>query len=322
MDESEPAAVPLSADRPPIGAMQPISKRVSFIYVDRCVVHRESNAIAAMSEEGTTYIPAAGISTLLLGPGTRVTHQAMHLLGESGVVTCWVGEGGARLYASAPSLSRTTRLLQAQARLVSNRSARLAVARRMYQLRFPHEDVSRATMQRLRGMEGARVRRAYVEAAARYGIEWKGRRYDPQNWSAGDAVNRALSAANSCLYGVIHAVVAALGCSPGLGFVHTGHVLSFVYDVADLYKAEVTIPAAFRAAAEGETNLAGRVRRLVRDGVYAGRVLDRAVSDVHYLLLGSREPEDYSVDDEERESVTLWDGDRTVPAGVAYGDEQ
>lgn len=306
----------LSADRAPIAALQPVSKRISHVYLDRCVVHRDANAVVAMSDDGTTHIPAAGISTLLLGPGTRVTHQAMNLLGESGVVTCWVGEGGARLYASAPALSRSTRLLEAQARLVSNRSLRLGVARRMYQLRFPNEDVSRATMQQLRGMEGARVRRAYRDAAVQTGVAWKGRRYNPEVWSAGDDVNRALSTANSCLYGVIHSVVVAVGCSTGLGFVHTGHVLAFVYDVADLYKSEVTIPAAFAAAAEGGANLVSRVRRLVREQIYSHHILDRAVEDIYYLLLGKRAEDDLVLD-----KVMLWDReDHVVAAGVAYGE--
>lgn len=310
--------LPLSADRAPIAALQPVSKRISFVYLDRCVIHRDANAIVAMSEEGTTYLPAAAISALLLGPGTRVTHQAMNLLGESGAVICWVGEGGARLYASAQSLSRSTRLLVEQARLVSNRTSRLAVARRMYQLRFPNEDVSHATMQQLRGMEGARVRRAYRDAAARAGVEWKGRRYDPENWSAGDPVNRALSAANSCLYGVIHSVVVALGCSPGLGFVHTGQALAFVYDIADLYKSEVTVSAAFTAAADGEVQLAARVRRLVRDGMYTLRILDRAVDDVRYLLLGTRASEDEDLD---LDTISLWDETAgTVSGGVAYDE--
>ncbi len=308
----------LSADRVSIAALQPVSQRISFIYLDRCVVHRDENAIAAISEDGTTRIPAAGITTLLLGPGTRVTHQAMNLLGESGVVTCWVGEGGSRLYASAPALSRSTRLLEAQARLVSNRSSRLDVARRMYQLRFPGEDVSRATMQQLRGMEGARVRRVYRDAAAKTGVAWNGRQYDPQTWAAGDVVNRALSVANSCLYGVMHSVIVAVGCSTGLGFVHSGHVLAFVYDIADLYKSEVTIPASFVAASEGDSKLSARVRRLVRDQIYEHDALSRAVSDIHYLLGGTRATEDGA----DVNKVMLWDSEgHDVPGGVSYSEE-
>ena len=310
----------ISADRVPISALQPISKRISFVYLDRCVVHRDSNAIVAINEEGTTHLPAASFSTLLLGPGTKVTHQAMNLLGESGVVTCWVGEGGGRLYASAPSLSKSTRLLQEQARLVSNRLSRLSVARRMYEIRFPGEDVSRATMQQLRGMEGARIRKEYRTRAVLTGVEWQGRHYDPNEWSSGDIVNRALSAANSCLYGVVHAVIAAVGCSPGLGFVHTGHVLAFVYDIADLYKVEVTIPAAFEAASAGDSGLTTQVRRIVREHVHEGRILDRAVDDIRYLLLGKKDAEK---DDPAHDEVVLWDDQKgTVPAGVAYFDDQ
>ena len=276
--------VPLSGERVPIGALQPVAKRASFVYLEHCVVHRDTNAIVAMDEGGTTYLPAAGIGVLLLGPGTRVTHQAMNLLGESGVVTCWVGEGGVRLYASAPSLAQSTRLLEAQARLVSHPRSRLSVARRMYQMRFPGEDVSRATMQQLRGMEGARVRRAYRRLAAEHGVKWHGRHYDPEDSSAGDLVNRALSIANSALYGVAHTVVVAIGCSAGLGFVHTGHSLSFVYDVADLYKVDTSFPVAFEVAARGDERLQSEVRRRLRERVHDSQLLERMVEDVHALL--------------------------------------
>ncbi len=309
----------LSADRIPISALQPISRRVSFVYMERCVVHRDSNAIVATDEKGVIHLPAASFSTLLLGPGTRVTHQAMSLLSESGVVTCWVGEGGGRLYASAPSLSSSTRLLEVQARLVSNRRSRLMVARRMYELRFPGEDVSGATLQQLRGMEGARIRREYRNHAIRTGVEWSGRHYDPSAWSSGDSANRALSVANSALYGTIHSVICAVGCSPGLGFVHTGHVLAFVYDIADLYKGEVTIPASFEAAADGDRDLATRVRRNVRERVHQGHIMQRAVTDIHYLLLGEKNTVEVDAD---RDDMALWDEEvGSVQAGVAYGEE-
>lgn len=310
--------VPLSGERLPIGALQPISRRISFVYLDRCVVHRDANAIVAMSESGTMHLPAASFGVLMLGPGTRVTHQAMNLLGESGVVTCWVGEGGARLYASAPSLSRSTRLLESQARLVSKRTSRLAVARQMYQMRFPDDDVKRATMQQLRGMEGARVRKSYRRLAADYGVEWKGRHYDPSDWASGDAVNRALSTANSVLYGIAHTVIVAIGCSPGLGFVHTGHSLSFVYDIADLYKVEISLPAAFEAASVGAENMQGDVRRRVRERAYDARLLDRAVDDIQ-ILLGESQTDA----GEEDESLALWDEESApVAAGVGYGGEE
>ncbi|ACU53922.1 CRISPR-associated protein Cas1 [Acidimicrobium ferrooxidans DSM 10331] len=308
--------VPLSGERVGIGELQPVSRRSSFVYLEHCVVHRDANAVVSVTESGTTYLPAAAVGTLLLGPGTRITHQAMLLLGESGVVVCWVGEGDTRLYAWAPSLFQSTRFLEAQARLVSNRQDRLRVARQMYQMRFPGEDVSKATMQRLRGMEGARIRRTYRHLASAFGIDWHGRHYDPNNSSAGDDVNRALSIANSVLYGVVHTAIVALGCSPGLGFVHTGHSLSFVYDVADLYKVELAIPVAFEAAAQRTGSLSSQVRRTMRERIHEAHLLERAVDDIR-LLLGTPD-----ADLGGEPGLVLFD-DRIgeVPAGTDYSSD-
>lgn len=308
--------VPLSGERVGIGALQPVSRRSSFVYLEHCVVHRDANAVVAMAEAGTTYLPAASVGTLLLGPGTRITHQAILLLGESGVVVCWVGEGDTRLYAWAPALFQSTRLLEAQARLVSNRHDRLRVARHMYEMRFPGEEVSTASMQRLRGMEGARVRRAYRHFAESFGISWRGRRYDPNDSSAGDDVNRALSIANSVLYGAVHTAIVALGCSPGLGFVHTGHALSFVYDIADLYKVEIAIPVAFEVAAQQERSLSAEVRKAMRQRIHDAHLLERTVDDIR-LLLGAR-----TADREDEPDLALFD-DRfgEVPAGTDYSSD-
>ena len=70
--------------------------RLTFVYVERCVVHRDANAITATDERGTVHIPAATLGALLLGPGTNVTHQAMSLMAESGSTAVWVGEHGVR----------------------------------------------------------------------------------------------------------------------------------------------------------------------------------------------------------------------------------
>lgn len=291
---------------------------MSFVYLERCTVHRDGNAITATDEHGIVHLPTAAIGALLLGPGTRVTHQAMLLLAESGATAVWVGEHGVRYYAHGRPLGRTNRLLEAQARAVSMRDSRLAVARAMYAMRFPGEDTSGMTMQQLRGREGARVRRCYREHAERTGVEWVRRDYDPNDFAASDDVNKALSAATTCLYGLAHSVIAALGCSPGLGFIHTGHDRSFVYDIADLYKAEFAIPIAFDIAAEGVDDIPGATRRAVRDRIYAERLLPRCAQDIRTLLL----PEDR--DDEsgwEADVVYLWDDRGSAVAGArSYED--
>lgn len=322
----EPPATAAPARRTPPGTPPPtlpelvrVQDRLSFVYLERCVVHRDANAITAQDDRGVVHIPSAGIGVLLFGPGTRVTHQAMMLLAQSGATAVWVGENGVRYYAHGRTLARSTRLLQAQAAAVSNRNSRLRVARQMYAMRFPNEDTSNLTMQQLRGREGARVRRVYREHARRTGIAWDRRNYDPNNFESGDPVNQALSAANAALYGVVHAVVVSLGCAPGLGFIHTGHELSFVYDIADLYKAELTIPTAFDVVASQPTDIAAETRRSMRDKLYDRSFLDRCVHDIRRLLLPEQANDRATDAYWDEDLVRLWDeSGEDVAAGVNY----
>ncbi len=187
----------------------------------------------------------------------------------------------------------------------------------MYQMRFPGEQVSHLNMQQLRGREGARIRTVYRQQSQKTGVPWSGRQYDPDDYEAGSDINKALSAAHACLYGVCHCVIVALGCSPGLGFVHTGHERSFVYDIADLYKAEVTIPVAFQAAADAPEDIGGVVRRRVRDVISYTRLLECVVRDIRLLLLGEEE----AALEPEANILYLWD-DRLgkVANAVSYRD--
>ena len=298
-----------------------IADRYSFVYLERCTVHRDANAVTVSDQSGVIHIPAAALGCLMLGPGTRVTHGAMSLLGESGASVVWVGENGVRYYAGGNSLARSTRALTAQAALVSNSRSRVRVARRMYGMRFPGEDVEHLTMQQLRGREGARIRNLYRQHAKRTSIEWIRRDYDVDDFDEGDDVNRALTVANTCLYGIVHSVVLALGCSPGLGFIHTGNDRSFVYDIADLYKADLTIPLAFDVVAEGVTDISSETRRRVRDAVVQAKLLERCSRDILDVLLeGEALDEAWAQDD----SLSLWSGRSGdyVPAGVSYGADR
>ena len=281
--------------------------RLSFIYMEHCIVNRDSNAITASNQQGTVHVPASMIGALLLGPGTNVTHQAMVLLAESGATTLWVGEHGVRYYAHGRPLARTTRLLDLQAEAVTDHTKRLAVARRMYEMRFPDDVATGLTLQQLRGHEGARVRQAYRDTAVRFGVAWDKRSYKVEDFESSDPTNQALTAATTCLYGVVHSVIAALGLSAGLGFVHTGKDRSFVYDVADLYKTSLAVPVAFECAANGDVDdIPGATRRAMRDAIHESTLLSTCVKDIHPLLDAPGDPDDgYGWD-----VVDLWD-DRT-----------
>lgn len=293
-----------------------ISDRLSSVYVDRCHVDRDDNAVVLVNRERTVRVPAAMVATLLLGPGTRITNAAVRLLADSGTAICWVGERGVRFYASGLGPSRSGELLLRQAYLVTRTKQRLAVARRMYGMRFPGEDVSTATMQQLRGREGARIKKLYREQSTRTGVPWDGRIYKPgQPFEAGDDVNRLLSAAHSCLYGICHAAIVGLGASPALGFVHTGGATSFVLDIADLYKAEFTIPIAFDLTAKGLTTERD-ARTAFRDKVANGKLMTRIVRDIKSLLL----EEGGEFTDEDLHE--LWDEKLgSVPGGVNWASE-
>lgn len=300
--------------RPDLQALPRVRDRMTFIYLEHCQISREDSAVTARDEKGTVHIPAAAVSVLLLGPGTTVTHRAMELIGDAGVCVVWIGERGVRYYASGRPLTHQSSLLLRQAELVTNQRSHLAVARKMYQLRFPDENVEGFTMQQLRGREGSRIRAVYREASKKYGIPWTGREYAPDDFLAGDPVNQALSAAHACLYGLAHAVITALGCSPGLGFVHVGHERSFVYDVADLYKAEITIPLSFEIAAEDPPDLPGTVRRRTRDAMTKNKILQRMIRDINWLLSDKKEVP--LLDDN---TIFLWDDVfGTVPNGISY----
>ena len=299
--------------------MPQIKDRVTFIYVEHAVINRQDGAIIVLDSRGIIRIPAAIIGILFLGPGTDITHRAVELLGDTGSSMVWVGEHGVRQYASGRPLARSSRYLIRQAEMVSNVRKRIAMARKMYQMRFPDEDVSHLTMQELRAHEGARVRKVYRAMAEKYHIDWDRREYTPDNFSGSDPVNQALSATNVALYGVVYSVISALGLSPGLGFVHTGHDLSFVYDIADLYKAEMTIPLSFEIASKytKEDDIGKIARQKIRDELVDGKFLSRVVSDLQSLLEISAE------DKIEMDTLRLWDDkEGSVPYGINFSEEK
>jgi CRISPR-associated protein Cas1 len=272
----------------------------AYLYAEHCRIDQADKAVALHDKDGVTAVPCAGLTMLLAGPGTSITHAAVRTLAENGCLVVWSGEMGVRFYAQGLGETRAARNLLRQARLCSIPSLRLCVVRRMYEMRFTETLDPGLTLRQIRGKEGIRVREAYAQASRATGVAWSGRAYKREKWTDADPINRALSAAHSCLYGVCHAALVSAGYSPALGFIHTGKMLSFVYDIADLYKADVTVPLAFRLVREGETGLEGRVRRACRDAFYEHRLLARIVPDIEKALDVPVPPEeeiDFDADD-------------------------
>jgi CRISPR-associated protein Cas1 len=288
---------------------------LSYLYLEHCIIEQKYKAVEAIDKEhGRTMLPAAALAVLMLGPGTSISHEAVKTLCDNGCSVLWCGEEGVRLYAQGVGETRKGYRLIRQAELVSDPAKRMEVITRMYRFRFDEELEPDLSLEQVRGYEGVRVRKAYAQASQQHGVPWSGRRYDRSDWAQADPINRALSTANACLNGVCHAAIVSVGYSPGLGFIHTGKQLSFVYDVADLYKTELTVPLAFRLTAESTQNLETRVRHACRDVFRQQQLLARILPDIDQMLgvSASVDEDSYVADNDPAWPAPLWSAPDTA----------
>ncbi|MCX7963085.1 MAG: type I-E CRISPR-associated endonuclease Cas1e [Candidatus Sumerlaea chitinivorans] len=265
-------------------ALPKVRDCTSMLYVEHAIVEREDSALLIRDAEGTTSVPSASLLLLMLGPGTSLTHEAAKLLSEQACTVAWTGEEGVRLYTFGLNGKRSASRLLHQAKMWADPATRLGVVRNLYSIRFGYTLSPDLTLQQIRGMEGMRVRSAYEQASRETCLPWKGRNYKRDSWEAADPLNRALSTANACLYGICNAAILAGGFSPAIGFIHTGNMLSFVFDIADLYKTEISIPVAFRVTASNPMELERSVRIAMRDTFVATHLLRRIIPDIQRAL--------------------------------------
>ncbi|MDO5614386.1 MAG: type I-E CRISPR-associated endonuclease Cas1e [Paracoccus sp. (in: a-proteobacteria)] len=268
----------------------PLKDRSSLVFVERAQLDVADGAFVAINADGTrTHIPVGGLAGLMLEPGARISHAAVSLAARTGTLITWVGEAGVRLYsAGQPGGSRSDKLLW-QASIALDPAARLRVVRAMYERRFGEPAPARRSIDQLRGIEGVRVRETYALLAGQHGVAWQRRRYDPKDWEAGDIPNRCLSAATACLHGLTEAAVLAAGYAPAIGFLHMGKPLSFVYDIADLFKLDTVVPEAFRIAgqhAKGRLDMPPdrAVRLACRDAFRRSGLLAKIIPTIDEML--------------------------------------
>lgn len=264
----------------------PIKDRVSMIFVGMGRIDVRDGAFVVIDEVkgDRKHIPVGSVVCIMLEPGTRVSHAAVKLAATTGTLLIWVGESGVRLYsAGQPGGARADKLLY-QAKLALDEELRLKVVRKMFEFRFGEPAPSRRSIDQLRGIEGARVRKTYQLMAKQYGVEWRGRNYDPKDWESGDIINKCLSAATACLYGVTEAAVLAAGYAPAIGFIHSGKPKAFVYDIADLFKFETVVPVAFQIASKGTHNPDRDVRIACRDSFRKTRLLKKIIPTIEDIL--------------------------------------
>lgn len=263
-----------------------IRDRYPMLYLEHGRLEVDDSSVKWIGADRSVIpLPVAALAGIMLGPGTSVTHEAIKAMSESNCLLSWVGTDSMLYYAAGFTPTADTANLLKQIDLSSDPQKRTEVARAMYQRRFPECDLSGRSIQEMMGMEGGRVRALYRRKAEEYGVEWGGRDYIPGQADKSNTPNRILTSCNAALYGLLLAVTHSLGFSPRIGFVHHGCPLPFIYDLADLYKSEISIELAFALTAKlGGTYDTQAVMEGFVEKVCSLGILARAVDDICTLM--------------------------------------
>lgn len=266
--------------------LTPVKDRYPFIYLEHGRLEVDDSSVRWLSAEGTIVaIPVATIQCLLLGPGTSVTHEAIKVLAQANCLAAWVGEDSLLFYVAGCSPTANTKNLVKQVALSASPDKRVTVARKLFKYRFPDVDISDKSIPELMGMEGNRVRQLYEEMALQYQVGWTGRSFEPGKFQMSDITNRCLTALNAALYGVVSSCIHSLGLSPRIGFIHSGSPLPFVYDIADLYKKDLTIELAFKMTKQmGGVYMRDQLRNAFVEKAVEMRLLEMIPKDINQIL--------------------------------------
>ena len=265
-----------------------IKDRHPFLYLERGRIEIDDSSVKWIDCEGQVIrLPIATISTLLLGPGTSITHESIKVLAAANCTVCWVGEDSLLFYAVGESPTADTRNMRRQLQLAFDKEKSLEVARRMFARRFPDVDLAGKKLKEMMGMEGARVRRLYEEMSEKYHVGWKGRSYIPGKFEMSDLTNQILTSSNTALYALLSSAIYTMGYSPHIGFIHSGSPLPFVYDLADLYKEKLCVDLSFALTLD----MAGKYNKYRVSSEFRQRVLDTHLlenikSDIDQLFEG------------------------------------
>ncbi|MFH1562009.1 MAG: type I-E CRISPR-associated endonuclease Cas1e [Nitrospirota bacterium] len=248
-----------------------VKDKYPFLYLERGRLEIDDSSVKWIDCDcNVVRLPIATINTLLLGPGTTITHEAVKVMAAANCSVCWVGEDSLLFYAVGQSPTADSRNMRTQMLLATNEKKSIEVARRLFARRFPLAELSGKSLKEMMGMEGYRVRQLYEQKAVKYNVGWKGRCFQPGKFEMGDITNQVLTSTNAALYGILTSAVYSMGYSPHIGFIHSGSPLPFVYDLADLYKENLCIDLAFSLTLE----MAGKYNKAKVASEFRKRVID------------------------------------------------
>lgn len=289
-----------------------IKDRLEYLYVEHAIIDQKDSSVEIRQGANSIPIPIASIACLILGPGVTVTHAAIVAISDSGCLLIWSGEHMRTMYATGIQDNRSSRNILRQIAYWADPDKHLLVVRRFYQRRFPEKNMDGWSIRQMQGAEGVRVKNTYLTCAKEYGVTWTERQYNRDDWEGQEDIQKALTIGNKFLYNVCHAAIVALGFSPVIGFIHTGMMRSFVYDIADLYKADIVIPLAFSNTANGKQP--EEMRESVRKKMQEKQLIRVIEKDLEKLF--------DEVDEEgQTDEGELWGPNGNIPAGRNYGNK-
>lgn len=273
-----------------------VTDSISYLYLEKCHIEQDNFAVKAVYLDKEVCIPCASLTVLLLGPGTTVTHRAICNLSDCGCLVVWCGENLRKYYACGFGDTKSAKNTLKQAKACMDTNLHLEVVKRMYKLRFRDMDSSvyeNKTLEQLRGIEGVRMKSLYNSCSKLYKVPWIGRELKSKDYKNKNLINQSLDNANVLFYSLCHAVISSLGYNPSMGFIHVNNIQSFVFDIADIYKADVVIPCAFEAVSKCINQsylISETVRSLCRKSYKQYNVVKKMVDDITYLFSDIKEP--------------------------------
>lgn len=260
------------------------SDRISLLYVEMAKIEQSEHGVQINSGDTISEIPITTISCLILGPGTSITHKAITNISKAGCSICWMGMDQAVFYAYGEPTTNKSKNILKQIHYHESKMLHTQVVHKMYNFRYPNDKVKSMSLEELRGFEGKKMKEAYSYWADEYDVVWNGRRYDAKNFNGSDLTNKYLTALNHILYAITEAIILIMGFSPAIGFIHTGHMSSFVFDISDLFKEEITIPLAFKLTKELGYFDRHKMIKAYRDLITEKKVIKRMVNYLEELF--------------------------------------
>lgn len=222
-----------------------ISDKAAFIYIERSKIYQEQYSIVIENDSGKHAIAINQINILILGIGAQITHRAVQDIAEAGCQIFWINQNFQTLYCYGQVQTLDSKNILKQIKFYTQIQLKLQVTRKMYSIRYPEQRLKTKTLEEMRGYEGKQVQLLYKQLSVKYGIDWQYRDYGHNRFDELDIINRFITMGNQVLYAVCAQIINSVGYSTAIGFIHTGKMQQFVYDIADLYKERTQIEVAF-----------------------------------------------------------------------------